>query len=89
MNCKKTRFRPGVFVPAEIAILLSLIHEQAFASTGPLPYESWLIHFVHGITGTLPATLSIIGIVALGLILIFRDDVNAFFRLLLAILLVI
>ncbi len=65
--------------------------EIALASVGGgggLPYESWLVSLRNSVTGPVAFTLSIIGIVVAGGILIFGGELNAFFRTLIFIVLV-
>jgi type IV secretion system protein VirB2 len=63
----------------------------AMASTGTggsLPYESWLTSLQDSVTGPVAFALSIIGIVVAGGVLIFGGELNAFFRSLIFIVLV-
>ena len=57
-------------------------------SGGSLPYESWLTNLRNSVTGPVAFALSIIGIVIAGGVLIFGGDLNAFFRTLVFIVLV-
>ena len=71
--------------------LLVLAPQHAFASVGTggsLPYETWLTNLRNSITGPVAFTLSIIGIVVAGGILIFGGELNGFFRTLIFIVLV-
>lgn len=64
---------------------------QAIASTGTggsLPYESWLTSLRNSVTGPVAFSLSIIGIVIAGGVLIFGGDLNGFFRTLMFLVLV-
>ncbi len=73
------------------AFFLLLAPELALASVGGgggLPYESWLVNLRNSVTGPVAFTLSIIGIVVAGGILIFGGELNAFFRTLIFIVLV-
>ena len=73
------------------AIFLLLAPGLAFASVGGgggLPYETWLVNLRNSVTGPVAFTLSIIGIVVAGGILIFGGELNAFFRTLIFIVLV-
>jgi type IV secretion system protein TrbC len=75
---------------AFFAILLLSSH-PAMASTGTggsLPYESWLTSLQNSVTGPVAFALSIIGIVVAGGVLIFGGELNAFFRSLIFIVLV-
>ena len=72
-------------------VLLVLASQHAFASVGTggsLPYESWLTNLRNSITGPVAFTLSIVGIVVAGGILIFGGELNGFFRTLIFIVLV-
>ena len=55
---------------------------------GSLPYESWLTSLQDSVTGPVAFALSIIGIVVAGGVLIFGGELNAFFRSLIFIVLV-
>ena len=69
--------------------LLSM--DQAHATVGAggaLPYETWLVSLRNSVTGPVAFTLSIVGIVVAGGILIFGGELNAFFRTLIFIVLV-
>ena len=72
--------------------LLLLLPEHALASVGSggsLPYETWLGKLRDSVTGPVAFTLSIVGIVIAGGVLIFGGEINAFFRTLIFIALVI
>lgn len=72
------------------AFLLAL-PDAAHASVGTggsLPYESWLTSLRNSVTGPVAFTLSLIGIVVAGGVLIFGGDLNAFFRSLIFLVLV-
>jgi type IV secretion system protein VirB2 len=76
-----------------VAIFFVLLFsvENAPASVGAggaLPYETWLVSLRNSVTGPVAFTLSIIGIVVAGGILIFGGELNAFFRTLIFIVLV-
>ncbi|MCU1533300.1 MAG: conjugal transfer protein TrbC [Arthrobacter sp.] len=63
--------------------LMLLWPQHAFASEGgggQLPYESWLTNLRNSVTGPVAFTLSIVGIVIAGGVLIFGGDLNGFFR---------
>ena len=65
--------------------------EFTFASEGGgggLPYETWLTNLRNSVTGPVAFSLSIIGIVVAGGVLIFGGDLNGFFRTLIFIVLV-
>lgn len=72
-------------------ILLASVGNEAYASStsgGSLPYESWLTTLRNSVTGPVAFTLSIIGIVVAGGVMIFGGDLNGFFRTLIYITLV-
>ena len=64
------------------------IAEASVGSGGGLPYETWLTSLQNSATGPVAFTLSIIGIVVAGGVLIFGGDLNGFFRTLIFIVLV-
>jgi type IV secretion system protein VirB2 len=81
----------GLLALLAALVLLLLAPEPAFASEGTggaLPYESWLTNLRNSVTGPVAFTLSLIGIVVAGGILIFGGELNAFFRTLIFIVLV-
>ena len=64
---------------------------ELLATEGPggsLPYESWLKNLRQSITGPVAFSISMIGIVVAGGVLIFGGELNAFFRTLIFIVLV-
>lgn len=82
-----------VLLPLGVLIAAALLFSPgaAFAATGTggaLPYESWLTSLTDSVTGPVAFTLSIIGIVVAGGVLIFGGDLNGFFRTLVFIVLV-
>lgn len=81
---------PALLVLCVLALCL-LAPSMAFASEGTggsLPYEGWLTNLRNSVTGPVAFTLSLIGIVVAGGILIFGGELNAFFRTLIFIVLV-
>lgn len=73
-----------------LAITL-LFTPDAFASAGAgggLPYESWLGKVRNSVTGPVAFTLSIVGIVGAGALLIFGGEINGFIKTLVFIVLV-
>lgn len=77
---------------AAVCLLFLLAPEHAHASAsagGGLPYESWLTNLRNSVTGPVAFTLSVIGIVVAGGVLIFGGDLSGFFRTLIFIILVI
>ena len=73
-------------------VLLGLALPQLAQATtgtgGGLPYESWLTQLRNSVTGPVAFTLSIVGIVIAGGVLIFGGELNAFFRTLIFLVLV-
>lgn len=73
-----------LYMWAVIVLLLILVApHDAMASEGTggsLPYESWMANLRNSVTGPVAFTLSIVGIVAAGGVLIFGGDLNGFFR---------
>ena len=85
--------RNAVFYLGLLALLsvILLAPHTALASEGTggsLPYESWLTNLRNSVTGPVAFTLSLIGIVVAGGILIFGGELNGFFRTLIFIVLV-
>jgi type IV secretory pathway VirB2 component (pilin) len=62
--------------------------EASVGTGGGLPYETWLTSLQNSVTGPVAFSLSIIGIVVAGGVLIFGGDLNGFFRTLIFIVLV-
>lgn len=63
--------------------VLALFANDAAAAVGAggnLPYEGWLGNLRNSVTGPVAFTLSIIGIIVAGGVLIFGGDLNGFFR---------
>lgn len=92
---KRIQIKPDTLFFYALFILLSLslllLSEGAQAAVGAggaLPYESWLVNLRNSVTGPVAFTLSIVGIVVAGGILIFGGELNAFFRTLIFIVLV-
>jgi type IV secretion system protein TrbC len=74
-----------------VLLMCLLIPHIAFAAEGTggaLPYESWLTNLRNSATGPVAFTISIIGIVVAGGVLIFGGELNAFFRTMVFIVLV-
>jgi type IV secretion system protein TrbC len=74
-----------------LGLLAVVMTPDAMATTGTggsLPYESWLTSLRNSVTGPVAFSLSIIGIVVAGGILIFGGELNAFFRTLIFLVLV-
>lgn len=76
---------------AYVAIISIFLLTDAHASDAEgagLPYEDWLKNLRKSVTGPVAFSISIIGIVVAGGILIFGGELNAFFRSLIFITLV-
>jgi len=75
-----------------LLVTLLLIHtdlvQAAATGGGSLPYEPWLLQLQNSVTGPVAFSLSLIGIVVAGGVLIFGGDLNGFFRTLIFIVLV-
>jgi len=76
-----------------VLVMLVFFPVDAFANAiGPnqqgLPYESWLARLQNSVTGPVAFSLSIIGLVVAGGVLIFGGDLNGFFRTLIFLVLV-
>lgn len=72
-------------------LFLALSSQPAMATVtagGSLPYETWLTSLRSSVTGPVAFTLSIVGIVIAGGVLIFGGELNGFFRTLIFIVLV-
>lgn len=68
-----------------------LFTPDVFASSGSgggLPYESWLTKVRNSVTGPVAFTVSIVGIVGAGALLIFGGEINGFIKTLVFIVLV-
>lgn len=73
-----------------LTLLLATTSAQAAAAGGGgLPYEDWLAKLRASVTGPIAFTLSILGIIGAGSMLIFGGDLNGFFRALILLVLVI
>jgi len=75
-------------------VLLFLFPDQAaFAATEAaadgLPYEAWLITLTNSLTGPVAFAISLLGIMVAGGVLIFGGELNAFFRTMVFLVLVI
>lgn len=74
-----------------LMLMLWLVSQDAYAATnagGGLPYEDWLTALRTSVTGPVAFAISIIGIVVAGGVLIFGGELNAFFRTLIFLVLV-
>lgn len=84
--------RTPFYLGAAILLVFMLLNPQhSFASEGTggsLPYEDWLTNLRNSVTGPVAFSLSLIGIVIAGGVLIFGGDLNGFFRTLIFLVLV-
>lgn len=83
--------RKNIILILCLIALVFLCAESAFASAGTggsLPYESWLTSLRNSVTGPVAYSLSLVGLVVAGGILIFGGDLNGFFRTLVFLVLV-
>lgn len=82
----------SVFTGFVVLLALLLLYSPEVLATegagGSLPYESWLKNLRQSITGPVAFSISMIGIVVAGGVLIFGGELNAFFRTLIFIVLV-
>ena len=79
------------FLGCFVLLALILVAPDVMASEGTggsLPYETWLTNLRNSVTGPVAFTLSFVGIVVAGGVLIFGGELNAFFRTLIFIVLV-
>lgn len=88
MSCStnKSLLLLGLFI-----LMVTVISSDAHAGTtvgGNLPYETWLTSLRNSVTGPVAFTLSLVGLVIAGGVLIFGGDLNGFFRTLVFIVLV-
>lgn len=72
-----------------IALIIPDIAIAAEGQGGGLPYEPWLRNLAASVTGPVAFTISLIGIVAAGMGLVFGADLNGFFRAIFVLVLVI
>lgn len=92
--CPKLPIDRNILFQMSLFALLTLFllaPHYAFAAVetgGSLPYETWLTSLRNSVTGPVAFTLSIIGIVIAGGVLIFGGELNGFFRTLIFIVLV-
>ena len=72
-----------ILVVCLLACLVVVHASEALASAGAggdLPYESWLESLRNSVTGPVAFSVSLVGIVVAGAVLIFGGDMNSFFR---------
>lgn len=78
----------AAFIAAFVFVLTPDLAHAAAGTGGGLPYESWLTKVKDSVTGPVAFAVSLIGIVVSGAVLIFGGEMNAFFRTLVFIVLV-
>lgn len=85
-----TTSKKALFLISLILFLILLAHPvlAAEGTGGGLPYESWLTNLRNSVTGPVAFALSIVGLVVAGGVLIFGGELNAFFRTLIFLVLV-
>ncbi len=88
VNLKLSALNVSLIVLATIVLFAPELALASVGGGGGLPYETWLVSLRNSVTGPVAFTLSIIGIVVAGGILIFGGELNAFFRTLIFIVLV-
>ena len=79
---RQVPFRTRLFLLIILLLLCTLPH-LCWASTsdgGALPYEAWLTKLQSSVTGPVAFSISIIGLVVAGSVMIFGGDLNSFFR---------
>jgi type IV secretion system protein VirB2 len=90
-TCRADRQALAIFFFLMLLALEIFATQSATASVGSggsLPYEDWLENLRNSVTGPVAFSLSLIGIVVAGGVLIFGGDLNGFFRTLIFIVLV-
>lgn len=91
LSFEQTKKSVLVMIGLLFVLALMALPETALAATsegGGLPYESWLTKLRTSVTGPVAFALSIIGLVVAGGVLIFGGELNAFFRTLIFLVLV-
>lgn len=63
-----------------VVLLMPQISQATVGTGGALPYEGWLASLRNSVTGPVAFTLSLVGIVVAGGVLIFGGDLNGFFK---------
>lgn len=71
-----------------VILFVPHVASAAEGTGGSLPYESWLDNLRNSVTGPVAFTLSMVGIVVAGGVLIFGGELNSFFRTIIFIVLV-
>ena len=87
-NSQKQFMVIAILAFSMFALLLPDFANATVGTGGSLPYESWLGNLRNSVTGPVAFTLSLVGIVVAGGVLIFGGELNAFFRTVIFIILV-
>ncbi len=83
-----TRHLFSLLAVLTLTLLLTTDAHAAAAAGGGLPYEAWLTKLQQSMTGPVAFSVSLIGIIAAGGVLIFGGELNAFMRTIVFIVLV-
>lgn len=91
MNNVLIRYQKKMWILTLMVCFLLLVCHPALASTagGGLPYEGWLTKIVNSVSGPVAYAVSVVAMVGAGAGLIFGAELNAFFKGLLIIVLVL
>lgn len=83
MFTKKLKSQDLILFAAFASLVFLFLLHPAMASEGnggSLPYEGWLASLRDSVTGPVAFTISLIGLVVAGAVLIFGGDISGFFR---------
>lgn len=80
MSYRTVALFSGVFALLMLILFAPAPAHAAATAGGGLPYEDWLTGLRNSVTGPVAFTLSLIGIVGAGGILIFGGELNGFLR---------
>jgi len=89
LSLRPPLFLLGVFAFALLFVLLPEVAHATTGTAGGLPYESFLTNLRNSMTGPVGYTISLVGIIASGVGLIFGGDLNGFFRAIILLVLVV
>ncbi len=90
-NLSISRQQITLIIGSALLAMALLWSQESFAAVGAgggLPYEDWLTSLRNSVTGPVAFTLSIVGIVIAGGVLIFGGELNAFFKSLIFLILI-
>lgn len=90
-NLSIPRQQMTLIIGSAVLAMALLWSQDSFAAVGAgggLPYEAWLTSLRNSVTGPVAFTLSIVGIVIAGGVLIFGGELNAFFKSLIFLILI-